>query len=441
MESEEEEIQAPTLPEYPVQSRTLFHYFSKVSAEKENSVPKTPNNSKNKQTGSKEISRGSTSEKLSSIVTSHDQLKEENSKEVDRKADLDNKTTRKKSSPAKGKKKKRVSGKSNSIELENTPDLENKTPTKKPSVSESKKKKRASEKSKETEEYSETVPASKRVKSTNTVSTAASKDDNFENKEDIRTSKGINSFFKQVTKEEFRKECDRESEKIKLTITALVHTPEVYIEQTSNEMPNDDKKVKATPSDEKIIPEPSRKVPVRKSISNVARPNSETDIIKIISHEEVNTEEPRERSSEQNQSILVTSKDSITNAPKDSQRIDPKTDSVAKNKNSVIRKDTTKENYDKKETLKVCLFKKKDPPKKKYSKKAKTSVKANNVNGIAHVNYDSDSIDLDLLATYNAKTFHTAATGETGSYNYSLGKLIENYLLLSEYNAIPSILV
>ena len=75
----------------------------------------------------------------------------------------------------------------------------------------------------------------------------------------------------------------------------------------------------------------------------------------------------------------------------------------------------------------MCLFKKKDPPKKKYSKKAKTSVKANNVNGIAHVNYDSDSIDLDLLATYNAKTFHTAATGETGSNNYSLGKLIENY--------------
>lgn len=426
MESEEEEIQAPTLPEYPVQSRTLFHYFSKVSAEKENSVPKTPNNSKNRQTGSKETSGGSTSEKLPSILTSHDQLKVENSIEEDRKADLDNKTTRKKSSPAKGKKKKRVSGKSNSIELENTPDLENKTPNKKPSHTESKKKKRASEKTKETEEYSETVPASKRVKSANTVSTVASKDDSFENKQDIRTSKGINSFFKQVTKEEFRKECDRESEKIKLTITALVHTPEVYIEQTSNEVPNDDKKVKAA-SDEKIIPEPSRKVPVRKSISNVARPNSETDIIKIISHEEVNTEEPRERSSEQNQSMLVTSKDTITNAPKDSQRIDPTTDSVGKNKSSIIRKDTTKDNYDKKETLKVCLFKKKDPPKKKYSKKAKTSVKANNVNGIAHVNYDSDSIDLDLLATYNAKTFHTAATGETGSNNYSLGKLIVNY--------------
>ena len=426
MESEEEEIQAPTLPEYPVQSRTLFHYFSKVSAEKENSVPKTPNNSKNRQTGSKVTSRVSTSEKLPSIVTSHDQLKVENSIEEDRKADLDNKTTRKKSSPAKGKKKKRVSGKSNSIELENTPDLENKTPKKKPSLTESKKKKRASERSKETEEYSETVPASKRVKSMNTVSTVAIKDDSFENKQDIRTSKGINSFFKQVTKEEFRKECDRESEKIKLTITALVHTPEVYIEQPSNEVPNDDKKVKAT-SDEKIIPEPSRKVAVRKSISNVARPNSETDIIKIISHEEVNTEEPRERSSEQNQSMLVTSKDSITNAPKDSQRIDPKTDSVGKNKGTDIRKDTTKDNYDKKETLKVCLFKKKDPPKKKYSKKAKTTVKANNVNGIAHVNYDSDSIDLDLLATYNAKTFHTAATGETGSNNYSLGKLIENY--------------
>lgn len=426
MESEEEEIQAPTLPEYPVQSRTLFHYFSKVSAEKENSVPKTPNNSKNRQTGSKETSGGSTSEKLPSILTSHDQLKVENSIEEDRKADLDNKTTRKKSSPAKGKKKKRVSGKSNSIELENTPDLENKTPNKKPSHTESKKKKRASEKTKETEEYSETVPASKRVKSANTVSTVASKDDSFENKQDIRTSKGINSFFKQVTKEEFRKECDRESEKIKLTITALVHTPDLYIEQTSNEVPNDDKKVKAA-SDEKIIPEPSRKVPVRKSISNVARPNSETDIIKIISHEEVNTEEPRERSSEQNQSMLVTSKDTITNAPKDSQRIDPTTDSVGKNKSSIIRKDTTKDNYDKKETLKVCLFKKKDPPKKKYSKKAKTSVKANNVNGIAHVNYDSDSIDLDLLATYNAKTFHTAATGETGSNNYSLGKLIVNY--------------
>ena len=426
MESEEEEIQAPTLPEYPVQSRTLFHYFSKVSAEKENSVPKTPNNSKNKQTGSKETSGKSTSEKLPSIVTSHDQWKVENSIEEDRKADLDNKTTRKKSSPAKGKKKKRVSGKSNSIELENTPDLENKTPNKKPSHTESKKKKRASEKTKETEEYSETVPASKRVKSANTVSTVASKDDSFENKQDIRTSKGINSFFKQVTKEEFRKECDRESEKTKLTITALVHTPDLYIEQTSNEVPNDDKKVKAA-SDEKIIPEPSRKVPVRKSISNVARPNSETDIIKIISHEEVNTEEPRERSSEQNQSMLVTSKDSITNSPKHSQRIDPITDSVGKNKGSVIRKDTTKENYDKKETLKVCLFKKKDPPKKKYSKKAKTSVKANNVNGIAHVNYDSDSIDLDLLATYNAKTFHTAATGETGSNNYSLGKLIVNY--------------
>ena len=421
MESEEEEIQAPTLPEYPVQSRTLFHYFSKVSAEKENSVPKTPNNSKNRQTGSKETSGGSTSEKLPSILTSHDQLKVENSIEEDRKADLDNKTTRKKSSPAKGKKKKRVSGKSNSIELENTPDLENKTPNKKPSHTESKKKKRASEKSKETQEYSEIVPASKRVKSANTVSTVASKDDSFENKQDIRTSKGINSFFKQVTKEEFRKECDRESEKIKLTITALVHTPDLYIEQTSNEVPNDDKKVKAA-SDEKIIPEPSRKVPVRKSISNVARPNSETDIIKIISHEEVNTEEPRERSSEQNQSMLVTSKDTITNAPKDSQRIDPTTDSVGKNKSSIIRKDTTKDNYDKKETLKVCLFKKKDPPKKKYSKKAKTSVKANNVNGIAHVNYDSDSIDLDLLATYNAKTFHTAATGETGSNNYSLGK-------------------
>ena len=420
MESEEEEIQAPTLPEYPVQSRTLFHYFSKVSAEKENSVPKTPNNSKNRQTGSKETSGGSTSEKLPSILTSHDQLKVENSIEEDRKADLDNKNTRKKSSPAKGKKKKRVSGKSNSIELENTPDLENKTPNKKPSHTESKKKKRASEKTKETEEYSETVPASKRVKSANTVSTVASKDDSFENKQDIRTSKGINSFFKQVTKEEFRKECDRESEKIKLTITALVHTPEVYIEQTSNEVPNDDKKVKAA-SDEKIIPEPSRKVPVRKSISNVARPNSETDIIKIISHEEVNTEEPRERSSEQNQSMLVTSKDS--------QRIDPITDSVGKNKGSVIRKDTTNDNYDKKETLKVCLFKKKDPPKKKYSKKAKTSVKANNVNGIAHVNYDSDSIDLDLLATYNAKTFHTAATGETGSNNYSLGKLIVNYCI------------
>merc|ERR1711997_36404 len=118
--------------------------------------------------------------------------------------------------------------------------------------------------------------------------------------------------------------------------------------------------------------------------------------------------------------MLVTSKDTITNAPKDSQRIDAKTDSVGKNKGSVTCKDTTKDNYDKKETLKVCLFKKKDPPKKKYSKKAKASVKANNVNGIAHVNYDSDSIDLDLLATYNAKTFHTAATGETGSYNYSL---------------------
>ena len=425
MESEEEEIQVPTLPEYPVQSRTLFHYFSKVSSEKENNVPRTLNNGKNRQTGSKETSEGPTSEKLSSIVTSHGHLKEENRIEVDRKADLD-KTTRKESSPAKGKRKKRVSGKSNSIDSENTADRENKTPNKKPSLTESKKKKRASEKSIDTEEHSETVPASKRVKSTNIVSTVASKDDNFQNKQDIRTSKGINSFFKQVTKEEFRKECDRESEKIKLTITALVHTPKEYIEQTSDEMPNDDKKVKAT-SDEKTIPEPSRNVSVRRSISNVVRPNSETDIIKIISHEEVNSEEPRENSSEQNQSTLVTPKDSITNAPKDSQMIDPKTDSVGKNKGNVIRKDTSKENCEKKETLKVCLFKKKDPPKKKYSKKAKTCVKANNVNGIAHVNYDSDSIDLDLLATYNAKTFHTAATGETGSNNYSLGKLIENY--------------
>ena len=70
----------------------------------------------------------------------------------------------------------------------------------------------------------------------------------------------------------------------------------------------------------------------------------------------------------------------------------------------------------------VSLFKHKDPPKKKYGKKIKGLEKSNAVNGIAHVNYDSDSIDLDLLATYNAKTFHSAASGEAGTNTCALGK-------------------
>ena len=49
------------------------------------------------------------------------------------------------------------------------------------------------------------------------------------------------------------------------------------------------------------------------------------------------------------------------------------------------------------------------------------------VNGIAHPNYDSDSIDLDLLATYNAKTFHSAASGDNLITNtFALGTYIWN---------------
>ena len=70
----------------------------------------------------------------------------------------------------------------------------------------------------------------------------------------------------------------------------------------------------------------------------------------------------------------------------------------------------------------VSLFKLKDPPKRKYRRKPKASGRMDMVNGTAHPNYDSDSIDLDLLASYNAKTFHTAAYGHNVITNtFALG--------------------
>ena len=527
MDSEDELSPDPPLPEIPIQSRTLLHYFSKVKTQDVDE--KSSSQSKHKTKVSEK------SDKQSNNTSKSDQCTSNNVNEIHN--EIQNGSTM----PSKSKKQKR------------------------------------NKKNQEVSEDFEASPASKRVRAA-----LASPDGNSKSKKDIsaeeKTAKGINSFFATVSKAEYQKECEKQSEKIKLTVTAIVHTPEMHPEKVNELAVNIEKPDESDGSAPSTI-KTCRKVRKRKcSFTNVIRPVSETDTIKVIEQDNISQEQDNpatdvkicskeEDVEKPNLSQLGTvnslnndfeytngldtpeklqcknqnkvsdklfkrkkrkvnnSLDSNTNQQSikmskntddsvdvdffniqmiipnenhgDKENIDIDAGLATKNlaspdtsdfqsspkefcKTNVVKSLSPKKlksklslnpdiNKNKKtnklsktvserkvikggdigdqstsaldschlgargsesEACKttektptpVSLFKHKDPPKKKYSKKIKCLEKTNAVNGIAHVNYDSDSIDLDLLATYNAKTFHGAASGEAGTNTCALGK-------------------
>ena len=661
MESDEDTAGELILPDIPTQSRTLLHYFSKLKSHKQESgISSQPKNNdkslKKSEETSKDIDINSEVHSVPFEKTSKsDQTKVESTLNTNNKEDEisstaastkkvqkgcveKNKATvegiiensRKKSKPSQNsnnqgdrissvkivnkKKEKRstekkkdpvdATSKKSQNNLENTPNLEcNEHPLSSDTTVKKKKQKRCIEKIKEVVEASENLPSSKRIRSEELPESSV-KDDNHLSEE--KSIKGINSFFKTVSKNEFRKECAKQAEKIKLTVTAMVHTPSMsaHGDNQSLEGVNTPKQnIISNPSMEQIPKEIRRR---KCSFTNVIRPNSETDLIKVIAQEEIRTENrdntknnsdeailkdetPRKNTdttifvqkdtdeapqlamerkivspnfNENSQTIISQNKVSdklfrrkrkkqksipdskdandqrkietarvtddsvdvdffsiqttlinekgftsdeevvdVLNRPlcstiefdpddlalssppaklcdvNEEQIVSPKkkaaklsSQSTEKNintpkKQSQVRKKgsffcnskllnecktseeillssekitqsdkliCTSDRHDKapdKTPAPICLFKNKEPPKRKYGKRAKASVKTNAVDGTAHTNYDSDSIDLDLLSTYNAKTFHSAASGENGSNNCGLGKISKNVLI------------
>jgi hypothetical protein len=80
--------------------------------------------------------------------------------------------------------------------------------------------------------------------------------------------KSINTFFKKISKDEYKKEIDRKSASSVLTVTAMVHSP-------SPEPP------KVLPA---LRPVEAKKKKVKKS--NVSRSSKETDTITVVETEE-----------------------------------------------------------------------------------------------------------------------------------------------------------
>ena len=555
MDSEDDFSPDLPIPDVPLQSRTLLHYFSKTKPNQDkgkvSSQPKVNENSSKKSKEDPEINAPQTAQ-----ITHKKEKACENSQVNTVSTPGTSSNGERKELHSKGK------------------------PTKQ---------KRVLEISKETIDECEKLPAAKRVRSAIESLDTTSKSDNGT---EVKVNKGINAFFKTVTKDEFRKECEKEAEKTKVTVTAIVHTPNIPKEHQLNQEINTASQSTASVSTAQIPEKAQRR---KCSFSNVVRPNSETDTIKVISQEQILREDTivkyhtsdhklnkeGEITAKYNHSALTNTQaetayedlekklgisgdndkvkfskqnkvsDKLFGKKKRKDKIIPDselphgklTNGVSKetddsvdvdffnmqatipNEEAILSidkrniedpasstlnvlnteelalssppaslfnthteqisspkkkipklscsianiEDTIKgkshlernclisseskisskaENVesipvistkDKRNTNKifnkyadvssdkiptpVSLFKHKDPPpKRKYSKRAKGSGKSNAVNGKAHVNYDSDSIDLDLLATYNAKTFHSAASGETVSNTCVLGK-------------------
>lgn len=552
MDSEDDFSPDLPIPDTPLQSRTLLHYFTKTKPQDD---------------------KGNVSSHLKVKVNSSRMSKvgPEKSASQTNKSNRDNE-------------KAYVNGQDSTL---STPHPSNKGDSNEWQPKErTMKQKRGYEITKEMNDECEQLPASKRVRSVKESPDTTCKSDN---NTEIKLNKGINAFFKTVTKDEFRRECQKEAEKIKVTVTAMVHTPNIHKEHQLTPESNTAPQNPATSSTVQIHEKAERR---KGSFSNVVRPNSETDTIKVISQEQIMTEElvdkhhitdfkiniatksttkenisafrnaqaetayknlesgidipdgnyttelskqnkvsdklfrkkkrkdktmpdsemphkkptngvtketddsvdvdffnmqaiiPNEKgllsideynieNSESATSSMLNTEDLDLSSPPTSalntyaeQITSPKKKipkfscSIVDSKDTPTGKTQIEKNYlvaeskisnisenvgvlctsvkencpqniscsisvevasDKKPTP-VSLFKHKDPPKRKYSKKAKASGKSNTVNGKAHVNYDSDSIDLDLLATYNAKTFHSAASGEIASNSCVLGK-------------------
>ena len=532
MDSDDEFSPDPPLPDIPVQSRTLLHYFSKVN--------------------------GQLADKKSSS-------------QIDEKTKVSEKS-------AKRSLKKSLKYVSSEVSVPN--EIESIVQEDLTLVRKYKKNKRKPKNYEEDGDI-ENVPASKKIRAT-----IDSCDSETKNQKDASTEeksvKRINSFFTKVSKDEYQKECKKQIEQVKLTVTAMVHTPDLNAKINKNEIESKeeilDKSYSNTPKEKQAGKLRKRKC----SFTNVVRPISETDIIKVIEQEnvlhsltqncdtELNpgikkiqsvTEEPVKicpENSKSSNAIVGNLKPYINKPDKNQNKVSDKLfkrknrktissldlDNVKKNKEvnktpddsvdvdffnmqmsipneeenddkeniekeltcetmnsaspdsidfqsspkkvhkvriqhalsskkfekisidsgcikndkacevqvrneSNLVEETKSENRNaeytyisdsvgndkgqnivqseldktpKKTPTPVSLFKHKDPPKKKYTKKTKGADKTNAVNGIAHVNYDSDSIDLDLLATYNAKTFHSAASGEAATNTGALGK-------------------
>ena len=527
MDSEDDNSPDPPLPDIPAQSRTLLHYFSKVKAEQDKKPSQTNHRTK--------VSEKS--EKMSATPSSKSAISAQNTSSDIKPIVQDDVT-----SSEKPKRKKRKTKNNDAAE-----DIDD-------------------------------TPISKKVRSA--IITGDSNDENKKDESAVeKNSKGINAFFVAISKEEYRRESEKQAERVKLIVTAQIHTPELNakVEQHANlNSVGIDKSYCFTPTSQK----PIGKLRNRKcSFTNVVRPTSETDTIKVVEQENIlqtlsqnnnseikadipekqnekvdkvkichentcsdvneisdNLDVPRSKTKRNQSKVsdklfqrkkrkannsLESSNDQknhnkVNKTPDDSVDVDffnmqmivsneeeinekentdkslfistlkaspegldfqasPKKvrskvirtlscdksitnhllkldhetvvgDSLTSDKDSLSKKKTL-ENRNRKHSCKseadntdckissaksatdntsektptpVSLFKHKDPPKKKH-KKTRGTDKTNVVNGIAHVNYDSDSIDLDLLATYNAKTFHSAASGEL-SANAALGK-------------------
>ena len=526
MESEDDISPDPPLPDIPAQSRTLLHYFSKVKTEQVDKKPSQTNH------------RTKVSEK-----------------------------SEKKSDTTPSKSAHSAKNTSNDIK----PIVQNGL-----TLSEKPRRHKRKTKNNDIVEEIDDTPVSKKVRAT--IVTSDSIDENKKDESTIeKNSKGINSFFAAISKEEYRRESEKQAERVKLTVTAQVHTPELNAKVEKHAISKSvgiDETHCVTPTSQK----PTEKLRNRRcSLTNVVRPTSETDIIKVVEQENIlqtlsqnnnsevkadipeiqkekgnkvkicyenacsdenekannldtsknktkrnqskvsdklfqrkkrkvnsfesgndhkntkvktqedsvdvdffnmqmtmsNVEEVDEKENTENSLIiskLEASPGAIDFQPSPRKvrskvirtlsgdkgiknhllKLDPEKvveNSLTSEKNSLGKKQTC-ENRNQKHSCKsdagsidcnksaaksvldnatektptpVSLFKHKNPPKKKYNKKTKGTDKTNAVNGTAHVNYDSDSIDLDLLATYNAKTFHSAASGEL-STNAALGK-------------------
>ena len=527
MESEDDNSPDPPLPDIPAQSRTLLHYFSKVKTEQVDKKASQPN---------QRTKVSEKSEKKSATMSSKSVLSAKNT--------------------------------SNDINPIVQDDL---------TLSEKPRRKKRKTKNNDIVEDIDNTPISKKVRAT--IVTGDSIDENKDESTIEKNSKGINSFFAAISKEEYRRESEKQAERVKLTITAQVHTPDLNakVEQHANSNSvGIDKSYCLTPTSQKPIEKLRNR---RCSFTNVVRPTSETDTIKVVERENVlqtlsqnNNSEIKanipEKQKETREKVKVCHENTCSDVDERSDNFDASKTKTKRNQSKVsdklfqrkkrkvdnslessndqkntkvnktpddsvdvdffnmqmtvsnVEEINEKENTDKslfvstlpaspegidfqpspkkvrskrirtlsgdkgitnhllkldrekvvgdsltsekhilskKQTLgnrnqkhscisdadnidcnksvgksapvttsektptPVSLFKHKDPPKKKYNKKTRGTDKTNAVNGIAHVNYDSDSIDLDLLATYNAKTFHSAASGEL-STNAALGK-------------------
>lgn len=81
-------------------------------------------------------------------------------------------------------------------------------------------------------------------------------------------TKSINTFFKKLSKDEYKKEIDRQSASSVLTVTAMIHSP--------------------SPEPLKVVPQqrPAEVKKKRSKKSNVSRSSRETDTITVVETEE-----------------------------------------------------------------------------------------------------------------------------------------------------------